>query len=337
MPKLFSPLRLFVTGLVLIGVAFAVLWFVPSGTYIFLPDRAHPVAPFVSVRGEHPPKNGGGIYYVDVLVRKATLFERLFPSIRTGSTLVPAQAFNPPGYGDRQLEIENARQMRTSQEVAAAVALRSLGFRVRVRRRGVLVDDVVPGAPAAGKLLPTDVIVAVDGHRVQTPADLRRLISRHRPGERVRLGVRSGAGLRTVLVRTASDPQDRSRSVVGIFVTQGVDIKLPFPVRFDLGSVGGPSAGLAFALDLVEELGHDIDHGQRVAATGELMVDGSVHRIGGVKQKALGALRSHVDIFLVPAGDNAREARRYAHGLHVVPVKSFRQALRALKTLAPNA
>jgi PDZ domain-containing protein len=227
--------------------------------------------------------------------------------------------------------------MRTSQQVAAAVALRALGYHVRVQRRGVLVDDVALGAPAAGKLLPTDVIVAVDGHRVQTPADLRRLIGHRRPGDRVRLAVRSGSGLRTVVIRTASDPRDRSRAVIGIYVTQGVDIKLPFPVRFDLGSVGGPSAGLAFALDLVEELGHDIDHGQRVAATGELAVDGSVHRIGGVKQKALGALRSHVDIFLVPAGDNARDARRYARGLRVVPVKTFRQALRALKTLAPSA
>lgn len=337
MLRFLSPLKLFVAGLVLLGVAFAVLWFVPSGTYIFLPDRAHPVAPFVSVRGEHRAGNGGGIYYVDVLVRKATLFERLFPGIRDGSTLVPAKFFNPPGFGERQLELENVRLMRNSQQVAAAVALRALGYHVRIRKRGVLIDDVVPGTPAAGSLLPTDVIITVDGQRVQTPADLRRLIRRHRPGEVVRIGVQNGKGVRTVRVRTAADPQDRSRSVIGVYVTQAVDIELPFPVRFDLGSVGGPSAGLAFALDLVEELGNDIDHGRRVAATGELEIDGTVSRVGGVKQKTLGALHSHVDILLVPAGDNAREARRYAHGLRVVPVKTFRQALRALRTLPPNA
>jgi PDZ domain-containing protein len=180
-------------------------------------------------------------------------------------------------------------------------------------------------------------VVSVDGHPVRTPADLRRLISAKKPGAQARIGVRNGNGLRTVVVHTVADPQDRRRSVIGVYVTQSVDIKLPFPVHFDLGSVGGPSAGLAFALDLVEELGRDIDHGHRVAATGELLADGTVQRIGGIKQKTLGARRAHVDIFLVPAGDNARDARRYAHGLRIVPVQNFRQALRALAALPPKA
>jgi PDZ domain-containing protein len=104
-------------------------------------------------------------------------------------------------------------------------------------------------------------------------------------------------------------------------------------VKFDLGQVGGPSAGLAFSLDLLEELGHDVDHGQRVAATGEIRLDGSVRAVGGVKQKTIGARRSDVDVFLVP-GENAAEARRYANGLKVVPVDSFQQALQALATEA---
>ena len=101
--------------------------------------------------------------------------------------------------------------------------------------------------------------------------------------------------------------------------------------------MGGPSAGLAFALDLMEKLGRDVDRGYRVAATGQLDPDGTVEPIGGVKQKTIGARRAHVDVFLVPAGENAREARRYAHGLRIIPVESFRQALRALATLPPHS
>jgi PDZ domain-containing protein len=121
--------------------------------------------------------------------------------------------------------------------------------------------------------------------------------------------------------------------VVGVFLEPSLHIHLPVPVRIDAGGVGGPSAGLAFALDILQELGRNVVHGRRVAATGEINADGSVGPIGGIKQKTIGARRAHVDVFLVPAGDNAREARRYAHGLRIVPVETFPQALHALATL----
>jgi len=120
---------------------------------------------------------------------------------------------------------------------------------------------------------------------------------------------------------------------VGIILAPELDIRLPLKVRIDAGGVGGPSAGLAFALEVLEQLGRNVTHGHRVAATGEIFADGTVGPIGGIKQKTIGARRAHVDAFLVPAGDNAREARRYAHGLRIIPVETFPQALRALATL----
>jgi PDZ domain-containing protein len=110
-------------------------------------------------------------------------------------------------------------------------------------------------------------------------------------------------------------------------------VTLPLKITIDAGGVGGPSAGLAFALDILQELGRNIAHGHKIAATGELGLDGTVGPIGGVKQKTLGVRKAGVDIFLVPAGDNSREARRYADGIRIVPVKNFAQALRALATL----
>jgi Lon-like protease len=133
------------------------------------------------------------------------------------------------------------------------------------------------------------------------------------------------------------DPEDQKRAIVGVSATDELTVKLPVSIKFDAGGVGGPSAGLAFALDILQELGRNVAHGMKVAATGELALDGTVGAIGGVKQKTLGARDAGVDVFLVPAGDNAREARRYAKNLPIVSVQNFQQALRALATFAPKS
>ena len=330
------PGRLLAAGLALLGVV-GVLWLLPSSEYVYLPDKAQPVAPYVTVPNERGGSTGG-IYYVDVFVRKASLLERLFPWIKSGATFVPAHAVEPQGASSADLKRQSRLEMERSQPVAAAVALRELHYPVKIRATGVLVTLVPRGGPAAGKLQPQDVIVSVNGSPVPHPVDLRRAIVRAGVGSRVTVTVRRGTGLRTFRLRPIADASDPGRRpVIGVLVEQAASIRLPFRVRIDLGQVGGPSAGLAFALDVMEELGHNVDHGLRVAATGTIDLDGRVGPIGGVKQKVIGARRSGVDVFLVPAGDNAREAARYADGLKIVPVESFRQALKALATLGRSA
>jgi len=176
-------------------------------------------------------------------------------------------------------------------------------------------------------------VTAANGKKVRTPADLRRVVGRLKPGSPVALTVRRGSGLQKVNVRTIADPGRPARSIIGVFISQDASIKLPLKVAIDAGNVGGPSAGLAFALEVMEELGRDVDRGYKVAATGELELDGSVAPIGGAAQKTIGARRAGVDVFLVPAGDNAREARTTADGLRIIPVETFQQALRKLATL----
>jgi PDZ domain-containing protein len=331
--KRFTPARLAGAGLLLLVVVALVLWLTPSDSYIFLPDRARPVAPLVTVAGGKPPRDGGGIYYVDVLVRKAKWLERLFPSIQEGATIVPSSAVQAPGVSEKAQHTEDLRAMSRSQEVAAAVALRALGYNVTARSNGVLVEDVARDVPAAGKLLPTDVIVSADGQRVRTAKDLRRILATRPTGTTFRIGVRRGGQLTTVPVRTVADPQRRRRPILGIFVAQAATVRLPINVKINAGDVGGPSAGLAFALDILEELGRDVDHGRKIAATGQLELDGSVQAIGGVEQKTIGVRQAGIHVFLVPAGENAAEARKYAKGVRIVPVESFQQALRALATV----
>jgi Lon-like protease len=335
MRRYLSPFWLALSGLALLVVAALVLFLVPSNEYIFLPDRAHPVDPLVTVKGR--TSKPSGIYFVDIFVRKASLLERLWPGIHEGAQLIPNSALLGPGVTNTQRVQADEREMTRSQQIAAAVALRAAGYRVRSTPTGATIEQVAGDAPAAGKLFPTDVVVSAQGSKVRSPADLRRAVEDLKPGTDVRLVVRRGSTLVPVTVRTIADPQDSKRSIIGVFVSPSATIKLPFPVTIDAGNVGGPSAGLAFALDVLQRLGRNVTHGRRIAATGEIGLDGSVSPVGGIEQKTIGVRNSGIHVFLVPAGENAAEARRYAHGVRIVPVKSFRQALRSLATLSKSA
>jgi Lon-like protease len=332
--RLFTPVRLVVAGL-LVAAAAVVVWVFPTDSYIFLPNEAHPVAPLVKVEGGEDPKDRGGIFFVDVLVRKATVFERIWSGAQEGATLVPASGVRPPGVSEKERRREELAEMRRSQDVAAAVALRELGYDVVAKPVGARIEAVAPDGPAVGKIEPGDVIVGANGKPVTAPSELRRAIRERGIGKRVRLRVRRGTEILTVEVKPIRGPE--ATPIIGVIVSQAANIKLPLDVEIDSGGVGGPSAGLAFALDVMEELGRDVDHGQRIAVTGAIELDGTVGEIGGVKQKTIGVMRSDIKVFLVPAGDNAREARRYAEGIRIVPVTTFQQALRVLATLRRSA
>jgi len=329
--RLFSAGRLLVLGAILFAVV-VVLYVAPSNEYIFLPDPAHPVAPLVTVAGGHDPARGS-VYFVDVVVRKATILEQLFGGLHQGADLYPASAVNPPGVGDQQRRRIDLQDMQHSQQVAAAVALRAAGKDVVMRPIGALVDAIEPGMPAVGKIEPDDVIVAVDGQRVKDTQAVAPAMAGHKVGELISFTLRRGTQTLVERVRTIRSGQAPHKAVVGILLETALDIHLPIKVSIDAGNVGGPSAGLAFAIQVLAELKSNVLHGHKIAATGEIFPDGSVGPIGGIKQKTIGAREAGVDAFLVPAGENAQEARKNAGGLRIIPVESFPQALRALATL----
>ncbi|HKU56845.1 MAG TPA: S16 family serine protease [Gaiellaceae bacterium] len=333
MRGLFTPWRALGTIVALLAVTVVILLNIQSSDYLLLPDIAHPVAPLVKVQGGHPSKGPGGIYFVDVIERRASELEKLFPWIHSDATLVPAKLLFPPGTSSSAAQAADLREMRTSQQVAAVVALRRLGYHVVVRPNGVIVNAVDLGTAAYRKLQPTDVIIAIDGKPTPTIASLRRILAPVKPGDVVHVRIRRGGKVLEESLRTVNDPQQPGHALIGFEPDQSARIKLPIRVSIDAGNVGGPSAGLAFALEVMEQLGRNVDRGHLVAATGEMELNGVVAPIGGVKQKVFDARKAKVDVFLVPAGQNARDARRYAGSLRIIPVRTFGQALQALATL----
>ena len=332
-----SPLRLAVAGILALLIVVIALLTRTANEYLLVPDPAHPLANLVDVPGAKPSDGRGGIYYVDVLERKASLLERLFPGLREGSSLVQHDVITPPGVTDQQRLQADKFDMQLSQQIASAVALRALGYGVQIEQEGVRVALVYDQTHAAGKLKPGDVIIAAGGKRVRSSLDLHEILARHKIGDAVVLTFLRDGKPHRVRITTSADPFDNTRAIIGFQPQPALQLRTPFRITFDLRDVGGPSAGLAFALQILEERGRDVDHGYKVAATGVINPDGSVAEVGGIEQKTYGARQAHVDVLLVPTGDNYRDARKYAHGLRIIPVKTFQQALRALATLPRKA
>ena len=317
----------------LVGIGlFAVT--VPSGDYLYVPNEARPLASKVEVEDETTPDATGGVYYVDVTLRRARWLDRIVPFVRPeGSTLVPGHAVTSPGQSFKERIAAARSEMSRSEQIAAAVAMQAAGIEVDAVPRGALVEAVAVDVPAAGTLASGDVIVGAAGRRVQTPAQLRDAVGTVAPGDDLQVRFRRDDLPFERTVRTVAAPDDEQRAIIGVSVDQAVKIRLPLDVEIDLGDVGGPSAGLPFALEVFQALGNDVDRGYRVAATGKVELDGSIGSVGGVKQKTYGVRSADADVFLVPAGENAATARRYAGGLRVIGVASFAEALRFLKTL----
>ena len=275
-------------GVVGLAAAFT-LWILPADEFIFTPGSAKPLAERVTVEGARPVADGD-VYYVDVFVRRTTRLEDLLPFLRPeGSTVVPEQAILPAGTSEAERDRQTVAEMNRSELVASAVALRALGKDVVAKPQGALVIDVASDVPAAAKVDSGDVIVAVDGISVRTPDELRREIGRRQPGDEVELTLEQGDETERVTVRTIASPEDPNRAIVGIRVDQQADIEVPIDIDIDLGRVGGPSAGLPFALEIARVLGRDVTKGCNIAATGELALDGTVLSVGGLRQKTIAA------------------------------------------------
>jgi PDZ domain-containing protein len=280
--------------------------------------RDHPV---------YPPR--GRVLFTTVSVREGVnLWETLGAWLDRDVDLVSDKEIRgsiPPS----QYHQLNVEAMTDSKSAAEAVVLSHLGF--TDLGGGAEVLSVELGSPASSVLHPKEVIVAADGAPVKNPSDLVAVIRARHPGDVLRLSVTTGEA--PAADRTATLARgEQGQALLGVRL--GTKLRLPFPISIDSGNVEGPSAGLAYAIALLDALTPgELTGGAKVAATGELEPDGKVDPVGGVAQKVVAVRRSGAALMLVPKGNYA-EARAHAGSrLRVVAVDTFDDALRAIGSL----
>ena len=240
--------------------------------------------------------------------------------------VVPQSELFPPGQSQQQVAKQDSEEMANSQQTAQAAAFCQLGIKFATIDT---VTSTISGLPAAGHLRQGDVIAAVDGRPVTCRASASSLIQSHGAGQRLTLTIVRGGKTIAVPLTTASY---QGRPVIGVNVVES--FKFPFSVDIHIGQIGGPSAGMMFALAIIDKLTRLNLAGRKfIAGTGEITVGGAVQPIGGIQQKMAGARAAGATVFLAPAANCQDAAAAVPPGMRLVKVSTLRGAIAALEAL----
>lgn len=305
---------------------FSLLFFTPTPYYITAPGAAIDTGRLIEVDGGEA--NAGRMYMLVVTTQPANLFWYLYAKLDPRAELQTRQEFlgDIPDY-EKYLEL--TRQMMVdSQRAAKAIALHQLGYGKGVQFVGVKVTDLQTNSAAQGHLQKDDIIVEASGRRVTRTGELSEVMRATRAGAPVMVRVRRGKTELSLEVPTAEHPQFKGTAAFGIFIKDEVLFDdQPVPVTIKSGQITGPSAGMMFTLQIMDQLTPGgLAPGLKVAGTGTIEPDGRVGRIGGMKQKVHAAEAAGADVIFVPRG-NAEEALQAATRIQVVVVDHVRDAL----------
>ncbi|QIY64527.1 PDZ domain-containing protein [Streptomyces sp. RPA4-2] len=307
----------------------------------------HDGEPVLQISGRKTYATTGHLNMTTVRVTSAdyrmNLVEAVYGWLAHDNKIVPHDTLYPDGKTEEQSTQENAEEFSQSQESAKVAALKELNIPVK---SWVIVSTVVKGSPAEGRLHAGDVIKKVEGTAVKAPDDVAKLVTRHKPGEKVVFTVvpfkeqaaaekanRTATETHDVTITTAkSADRGAARAIVGI--SAGTDHTFPFDIDIKLADVGGPSAGLMFALGIVDKLTPDnLTGGKFVAGTGTIDDGGTVGPIGGIEMKTVGAREKGAQYFLTPKDNCAAAAKDTPEGLTLVKVNTIDDAMSALKDI----
>ena len=275
----------------------------------------------------------GNLYQLTVRRDEANALIYAWSLINDSYDLYPREEILPDGVTPKELSEISIQNMRTSENVAIAVALKNVGYEISSKGDGVSVVGLLDDSPVKEKLKKGDLLNSINNKEINSTTEFIATLRTYSIGETVSIGLlREVDGeLKQMFVETTliEHVEYEGEPMVGFLATT-VNERFDFPFEIDIktGNVGGPSAGLMMALNVYNNLiPEDITNSMIVAGTGTIEIDGSVGPVGGIKQKIIAAKRAGAELILVPVA-NFEEARQYrTDKTAIVAVDTFKEAL----------
>ncbi len=335
----------------LVGAAVTLVLLFPFDVpyYSFSPGPVNDVTDFIAV-DDAAAEGSGELFFLTVSLKEVNVIEYIGALIDREVDLSPRENVRPVGVSQEDLRQQNLALMQASQDSAKFVALTQLGYEVTLIGSGAQVQGIVEGSAAVGNLLDGDLIVAVDGTSVSFVDEAVGQIGGRAPGDEVVLSIRRIVGDDNVVEELdvaivlgpfrAKDEdgnliEEPDRGMVGVLLTSGpTETVFPVDITIDSNNIGGPSAGLMFTLEIMNQLTEeDITKGQSIAGTGTISRDGTVGAIGGIKQKVFGAIDAGASFVLVPTSNYPDALEAAGDDIEVIEVATIADALAFLETL----
>jgi PDZ domain-containing protein len=323
--------------LLVFAVAVAVSARVNLNLYAIQPGTAQSVQQFITVPKDKERPVEHPVLLTDVLLGRVTALNWLFYKLQGNTDLLSLDSVTG-GTPAAQLDAQGDLEMSQAESYAKAAALTHLGYKVPAIPSGAVIFATFPGTPAYSALNVGDVVTAVNGTTTSTAVELDKTLSHYHSGQTVTLSVRRGgtrrpAPVALTLKRTVVNLGGGQKATfdLGIESEDQITYVYPFPVSIDVTNIGGPSAGLAMTLGVIDALdGGSLTGGHTVAATGTIDAKGDVGEIGGAAQKTVAVENAGASIFIVPKGNYKQAMSTDRPGLKIYPVATLDQALAIL-------
>lgn len=319
------------------AVLFILNYFLQANYVVFRPGTAENLKEIITVENGIDQSEEGSFFLVTVAQQPANLMLLMGSVITPSIELFPAWRVHPPEIDlEEYYEIER-RRMRDSQHLAKIIALRRVGYEVPIISDGILVVETMEDSPARDILQPGDVITGLDGEPVNLAEELVQKIQERPVGADVYLTFKRDDSVFTEAVSTVPHTEDREKAGLRVFIrTLDWEPQLPVEIDIGTGAIAGPSAGLMFVLEIINQLeDDDISHGKKIVGTGTIDIREDVGPIGGIRQKIAAAEAIGADFFLVPA-ENMQDAKRAARNVQLVEVNTLQEALNFLDSIQVN-
>ncbi|WP_134700334.1 SepM family pheromone-processing serine protease [Ammoniphilus sp. YIM 78166] len=276
----------------------------------------------------------------------------LYALIDPYADLVESSMVHSPHESNQQYIRRQLEVMKASQDTAKIVAFQRAGYDVKLQNSGAVVMQFIPDYPAEKVLEIGDTIVGVNGQPIDTAIALINSLKGKKPGDQVKLSyIRDGVKKEAVIdLKQLPGTDEKGEKKPGIGIASPItkrQFELPKEVTIKSQDIGGPSAGLMFTLEMINQLvPEDLTKGYDVAGTGTINDDGTIGRIGGVHHKVVAAHKQNVDIFFAPVVKDetgisnydqaVKRAQEIKTGMKIVPVNTIDEALDYLESLPPK-
>jgi len=326
------------------GVALAVVLPINVPYFALSPGPVSDVTDYIDV--PDAAEETGDLFFLTVTLKEVNLLEYIAAWLDSEVDLSARESIRPAGVSQEELRSQNLSLMESSKQNAVCVALTRLEYDVRCNGTGALVTGVIAGSAADGIILENDIIVELNGESVQIPEDLFAALAGRAPGETVLVtvdrGTSDGGRGRVALSVTLGVFRsldgltvDETRGMIGVTPVQAsAQVEFPVDVVIDSQNIGGPSAGLMFTLEIMNQLTpSDLTKGHRIAGTGTISPEGTVGPIGGVRQKIFGAINAGAEYVLVPRVNYPTAIDAASDDITVVQVDTIDDALAFLGSL----